>query len=188
MGQTTQKSALLVMDMMGSLLNRHPNGAALVTPVVKAVAAARASKIAVIHVKVTFREGAPEISPANKGFSAFSRDMWTPEFVAEWERFHPELQPEAGEVIISKRRFSAFTGSDLEVVLRANGINHLVLTGWATSGVVLSTLREAADKDYHVSVIADACADPDDEVHQLLTEKVFPRQATMLTVDEWCAL
>ena len=50
--------------------------------------------------------------------------------------------------MVTKLRASAFTGSDLEIILRAQGINHLVLSGLVTSGVVLSTLLEAADKDY----------------------------------------
>jgi len=55
-----------------------------------------------------------------------------------------------------------------------------VLPGLSTSGVVLSTLREAADKDYRISVLSDCCADPDPEVHQLLLTKIFPRQAEVL--------
>jgi nicotinamidase-related amidase len=60
-----------------------------------------------------------------------------------------------------------------------------VLTGISTSGVVLSTLREAADKDYQITVLSDCCADMDDEVHRVLTTKIFPRQADVLTVQEW---
>jgi len=87
--------------------------------------------------------------------------------------------------VVTKKRVSAFTGSDLEVLLRANGIRHLVLCGIATSGVVLSTLREAADKDYQVTVLSDLCADMDAEVHRVLLEKVFPRQAAVVTTAEW---
>jgi nicotinamidase-related amidase len=65
------------------------------------------------------------------------------------------------------------------------GINHLVLTGIATSGVVLSTLREAADKDYRITVLSDCCADRDEEVHRVLKVKVFPRQAEVILSEEW---
>ncbi len=82
---------------------------------------------------------------------------------------------------------SAFAGSDLELVLRGAGADHLVLTGLATSGVVLSTLRQAADLDYRLTVLADACGDADEEVHRVLTEKVFPRQADVTTIDAWTA-
>ncbi len=65
-------------------------------------------------------------------------------------------------------------------------VTHLVLIGAATSGVVLSTLREAADRDYRLTVLADGCLDADEEVHRVLHDKVFPRQAEVVSVDE-CA-
>jgi nicotinamidase-related amidase len=80
---------------------------------------------------------------------------------------------------------SAFAGSDLDLVLRSGGIEHLVLTGIATSGAVPSTVRQAADLDFRLSVLADACLDADPEVHRVLTEKVFPRQADVLSVADW---
>jgi nicotinamidase-related amidase len=96
----------------------------------------------------------------------------------------PGLQ---AKVIVTKRRVSAFAGSDLDMVLRAGDIDHLVLTGIATSGVVLSTLRQAADLDFGLTVLADGCLDADPEVHRVLTEKVFPHQADVTTVADWAA-
>jgi nicotinamidase-related amidase len=87
--------------------------------------------------------------------------------------------------VVTKRRVSAFAGSDLDVVLRGGDIDSLVLTGIATSGVVLSTLRQAADLDLGLTVLADGCLDADLEVHRVLTEKVFPRQADVVSVDGW---
>jgi nicotinamidase-related amidase len=98
-----------------------------------------------------------------------------------------ELAPGPGETTVVKRRVSAFTGSDLGLVLRSADVDHLVLTGIATSGVVLSTVREAADRDYRLTVLSDACLDADPEVHRVRIEKVFPRQADVLSVDEWVA-
>ena len=95
------------------------------------------------------------------------------------------VAPRPGDLVVTKRRVSAFTGSDLGVLLRGLGAGTLVLTGIATSGVVLSTLRQAADLDYRLIVLADACLDTDPEVHQVLTGKVFPRQAEVRTVAEW---
>ena len=71
--------------------------------------------------------------------------------------------------------------------LRAKGVRHLVLSGIATSGVVLSTLREAADKDYRLTVLSDLCADRDPEVHSVLMTKVFPRQAQVTSIADWTA-
>ena len=90
-------------------------------------------------------------------------------------------------MVVTKRRVSAFTGSDLEVVLRSNGIDSLVLAGIATSGVVLSTVRQAADLDYRLTVLADGCLDADAAVHRVLLENVFPRQAEVATIAGWTA-
>ena len=84
------------------------------------------------------------------------------------------------DIIVTKRRYSAFTGSDLELILRSQNINHLILTGIATSGVVLSTIREASDKDFNLTVLSDCCADGDEEVHHILTTKVFQIQADVI--------
>ncbi|CAK4870524.1 unnamed protein product [Aphanomyces euteiches] len=100
-------------------------------------------------------------------------------------QIHESVQPQLNELVITKLRVSAFAGSPLEVILRSRQIEKLILCGITTSGVVLSTLREAADKDYVLTVLSDACIDADPEVHRVLTEKVFPRQADVLTVDAW---
>nr|WP_199081966.1 isochorismatase family cysteine hydrolase [Pedobacter sp. ASV19] len=184
MEQNTSKTALLVMDMQAGIVAMLPEAATIVTNTAKAIAKARDHKIPVIYVVVGFRQGSPEISMNNKSFAA-SKERFESVDMAEFVKIHEGLKPKADEVVVTKRRFSAFTGSDLEVVLRAYGAQHLVLTGISTSGVVLSTLREAADKDYRLTVLADCCADGDAEVHQVLTAKVFPRQADVLTVEEW---
>jgi nicotinamidase-related amidase len=184
MEQNTQNTALLVMDMQTGIVGMLPNASAILGNVVKAIAAARKNNIPVIYVVVGFRTGLPEISANNKGFSA-AKERFAGANMDEFIKVHPDLAPQAGEVTVIKRRVSAFTGSDLEVVLRAKGIQHMVLTGIATSGVVLSTVREASDKDYRLTVLADCCADRDAEVHHVLTTKVFPGQAEVLNVDQW---
>ena len=186
MEQQTPGTALLVMDMQAAILGRIPDPATLLTNVNKAIAAARSRQLPVIYVVVGFREGGPELSLNNKAFTAMGgRERWTVAHIAEWMKIHPDVAPRAGDIIVTKRRISAFTGSDLEVVLRAQGIQHMVLSGISTSGVVLSTLREAADKDYRLTVLADCCADADEEVHRVLTAKVFPRQAEVVSVAGW---
>lgn len=183
-----KNAALLVMDMQDAILGRLPDRAGLLVNTANAIGAARAAGIPVIYVVVTFRAGAPEVSSRNKSFGAMvNPEMWTDEFVQQWSQINADVAPKAGDVVVAKRRVSAFTGSDLEVVLRAKEVQHLVLTGIATSGVVLSTLREAADKDYQLTVLADCCADADEEVHRVLTTKVFPRQAEVMNVADWKA-
>ncbi|MDE3069444.1 MAG: cysteine hydrolase, partial [Acidobacteriota bacterium] len=120
--------------------------------------------------------------------SAFARIVESENFVeGRSSVIHDAVKPQGGDVVVTKRRVSAFSGSDLDVVLRANRIDSLVLSGIATSGVVLSTLRQAADLDFALAVLSDCCADTDEEVHRLLIGKVFPRQAQILTAGEWVA-
>lgn len=186
MEQTTN-TALLVMDLQDAIVGMLPEQHKIISNVGKAIAKARGHKIPVIYAVLGFRQGTPEISPSNKNFSALRQRIGN-SGMEEFMKIHTALAPQEGEVTVVKRRVSAFTGSDLEVVLRAKGIRHLVLTGVSTSGVVLSTVREAADKDYRLTVLSDGCADGDEEVHRVLITKVFPRQADVMTVDEWSNL
>jgi len=186
MKSDNKETALLVMDLQAAIVGQIADGAALVSNVTKAIAIARSAGIPVIYVVVGFRPGAPEISPNNKGFMA-GRQLFDNVDMQEFLQVHPALAPAANEPVVVKRRVSAFSGSDLEVLLRAWNIRHIVLSGIATSGVVLSTVREAADKDYRITVLADCCADRDEEVHRVLTTKVFPRQADVTGLGEWVA-
>lgn len=177
------RSALLVMDIQNGIVSRIADDGNLLL-FQKALEAARRHSIPVIFVRVAFSEGYPEINPQNKSFAAISKSSgMTISDIAT--QIHESVQPEPNEPVVTKFRVSAFAGSNLEVILRSHQINTLVLSGISTSGVVLSTLREAADKDYALKVLSDACLDTDPEVHRVLTEKVFPRQADVLTVDAW---
>ncbi|MDH6253624.1 nicotinamidase-related amidase [Chryseobacterium sp. H1D6B] len=182
-----QKTVLLVMDMQTGILGMLPDASNLLKNTAKAISKARSQKIPIIYVTVGFRQNSPEISLNNKSFAA-SKDHFAAIDMAEFMKIHEDVKPQLDEVVVTKKRFSAFTGSDLEVVLRAYGAQHLIMAGISTSGVVLSTLREAADKDYRLTVLADCCLDADEEVHRVLTTKIFPRQADVLTVEEWIPL
>ena len=178
-------SAFLVMDVQNGIVGRFRAADAL-GPLQSALHAARVHAIPVIFVRVALRPGYPDVSPNNLAFSSLKERggmTETDEATHVWEGVRPETR----EVVVVKRRVSEFTGSGLEVVLRYQAIDHLILTGIATSGVILSTLREAADQDYRLTVLSDACLDADPEVHRVLMEKVFPRQAQVMTVAQWQA-
>ncbi len=179
-------TVLLVMDVQESIVGRFDNTSGYLRRLSDAITAARSAGVPVVYVTVGFRPGHPEISPRNKVFAAIAG---TGTFAEgdEAARIHPAVTPRPGDVVVTKRRVSAFAGSDLEVLLRGLGAGTLVLAGIATSGVVLSTVRQAVDLDYRVVVLADACIDSDPEVHRVLTEKVFPRQADVRAVAEWAA-
>jgi nicotinamidase-related amidase len=178
------RSVLLVMDYQHGIVERLGDDA-VVDSARRAVEAARGSAVRVMFVRVAFRPGYPEAAASNATFSAMagSGDAMTQDHPAT--QLHAAFARRDDEPIIVKRRVSAFSGSDLDVLLRAAQADTLVLAGIATSGVVLSTLREAADLDYRLVVLADACADRDLEVHRVLLEKVFPRQAQVMTTADW---
>lgn len=177
-------TALLVMDVQRTIVERFVDDSGYLPRLGEAVGAARAAGMPVIYVVVGFRPGHPEISARNKTFSAAARSGGLADGGRATE-VHPDVAPHPDDIMVTKRRVSAFAGSDLDMVLRAGEIDTLVLTGIATSGVVLSTLRQAADLDFRLTVLADGCLDADPEVHRVLTEKVFPRQADVLSIAEW---
>ncbi|MFF7576030.1 cysteine hydrolase family protein [Streptomyces sp. NPDC008061] len=173
--------ALLVMDVQQAITERVPDPG--FTPrLARAVAAARTVGLPVVYVVLGFRPGHPE-AKSSPSFGALPDGTFVEGDPGA--AIHPDVAPRPGESIVTKKRVSAFVGSDLDLVLRGGAIDHLVLTGLATSGVVLSTLRQAADLDYRLTVLADGCGDADPEVHRVLTEKVFPRQADVTTIDAW---
>ncbi len=179
-----QRTALLVMDVQPGIVERL-GSETLLARLTEAIDAARRAGVQVIFVKVGFRPGYPEVSARNPSFSRL-RDFES--FIEGVSSdVHPALAPQRGDIVVTKRRVSAFSGSDLELLLRARTIDSLVLCGIATSGVVLSTLRQAADLDFALAVLADGCADADPELHVVLLERVFPRQAQVLTVADWVA-
>jgi nicotinamidase-related amidase len=182
MTNENKSTALLIMDVQAGILDRVNDQTDFLERTQTAIDAAHRNDILVIFVVVGFRPGMPEIAQRNKMFTGIN-DLG--ETSKGFIQPLPAIEPAPKDIVVTKRRVSAFSGSDLEVILRAKEIRHLVLGGIATSGVVLSTVREAADKDYVLTVLSDICHDTDPEVHSLLLTKVFPRQADVLTVKEW---
>lgn len=175
-------TAVLVMDYQNDIVNMMPEKtrSPLLDKASEAVKAARQAGLPIIYVVVRFRDGYPEVSQQNPRFASLKESGRLREG-APGAEIHPRLAPQSGDVVVTKRRVGAFSTTDLEAILRAHSVNTLVMFGIATSGVVLSTVRWAADMDYQLVVVSDASADMDSEVHRILTQKVFPTQATVVT-------
>jgi nicotinamidase-related amidase len=184
---TSPLSALLLLDVMPVVVPAFGGDDQLLERLRGAATAARGENVPVIFVRVAFRDGHPEVSSANKVFSHVVTNLDFRESNPETTGVHPGLPPEPGDLTVVKRRVSAFSGSDLELLLRSMGVVRLVLAGVATSGVVLSTLRQAADLDFELTVLSDGCADGDAVVHDVLVERVFPAHADVVTTAEWVA-
>ncbi|WP_317174445.1 cysteine hydrolase [Flavobacterium sp. MR2016-29] len=166
------------------MLTSLQDSTVIVENIAQAIKVARSKNIPIIYATLGFKNGASEISPNNKTFAKTREHIININF-DDFTKVHPALAPQENDIQVIKRRISAFAGSALEVVLRSKDIKHLVMTGYATSGIVLSTTTEAADKDYKITILSDGCADTDEEVHHVLTTKVFLRYANVTTIKEW---
>lgn len=176
-------TALLVMDLQVAILSRVPDADALLDRAARAIEVARAKGIHVGHVRVAFTpEEAARVPATNAAFAQHAPLLPAD---APHTQFHERVAPKPGDIVVRKTRVGAFSTTDLAAQLAARGVTTLVLAGIATSGVVLSTVRDAVDRDYRLLVLSDACADGDEEVHRVLMTKVFPRHAEVLTLDEW---
>ncbi len=148
--------------------------------------AARRAGVQVIYIVVNFRQGYAEVSDRNQTFkhiSAMKKTGQQPPADAV-TLIVPELPPQPGDIVVVKHRVSALHGTELDQILKSQGIETLVLLGHSTSGVILSTVLEASDADYQLVVVEDGCADTDQDVHTFLMEQVFSRKATVTTSQE----
>jgi nicotinamidase-related amidase len=179
-----EHAALLVMDYQPAILANTAGAEELLTRTAGAIATARRRGVAVGYVRVAFVESDYAAIPeTNKSFSVVAAGGGFPADSPQ-AAVDARVAPEPGDIVVRKTRVGAFSTTDLDEQLRARDINTLILAGIATSGVVLSTVRDGADRDYRIFVLSDGCADRDDEVHTVLTQKVFPRQAWVITIAE----
>jgi nicotinamidase-related amidase len=177
-----KKTAVLTLDLQNGIFGMVPGADVVIAPAAKAVEFARQKGFLIIHVGLGFSKGHPEI-PEGSRFSMVKEKGIMVKGSASAE-FHPSIL-KADDIIVYKQRVSGFSQNELTMILRAQKIENLVMFGIATSGITLSTLRQASDLDFKCTILKDGCADRDEEVHRVLTEKVFPGQATVLTVDEF---
>jgi nicotinamidase-related amidase len=180
-----QHTALLIADFYAAMMSSIPHAVErqVVEHTQRLQQTARDVGLFVCYCATVFRPGYVEISERNKTFRE-RKHSGQPAIADPLQLIHPAVLPVAGEVVVGKHRVNALYGTDLDLILRANNIDTLIVLGYATSGVVLSTVRYAADADYRLVVVEDCCADQDPEVHNFLTQRIFPRQAEVVTADE----
>lgn len=179
------KTAILAMDCQNSIVSIYVKEHGFIERATNLLDQARSAGMLVIHVKVGFRPGLPEVSPNNSLFSALKNNPQHMQiFEGDKGDVHPALGPKQEDVVVTKHRVDAFAGTDLGQILRAKGIDTLVMFGIATSGVVLSTLLHASDADYRVIVVKDCCVDQDAELHAALVDRLFPKRGSVVTAAE----
>ncbi|AKA06611.1 cysteine hydrolase family protein [Streptomyces noursei] len=177
---TPKRTALLAMDFQNGIVPLAPEPDALLARVQGAIADVRAAGGTIGHVRVAFTEDDWDAVPdRNAAFSAVAAAK-AMHHEHDATRIHAAVTPQDGDIVVRKTRFGAASTTDLHEQLADRGIDTLVLAGISTSGVVLSTLMDAADRDYRVYVLSDGVADRDTETHRVLVEKVFPSRAHLI--------
>jgi nicotinamidase-related amidase len=176
--------ALLVMDYQPVVLGSMSDSDALVSRTNQAIDIVRRHGGVVGFVRIAFDHADYGAVPStNKAFSAVAAAKHLQNNMPG-TAIHADLAPQPGDLVVRKTRVGAFTTTGLDELLTNLGVTTLILAGVHTSGVVLSTVRDAADKDYQLIVLSDCTSDPDREVHDWLMQRVFPRQAKIATVAE----
>jgi nicotinamidase-related amidase len=176
-------TALLVMDYQVTVMDQIDEKDALLASMAEAIATVRGAGGQVAYVRVAFDdadlEGVPATSMMASTIATRGRDLHRDSLASA---IHPGVAPEPGDVVVRRTRVGAFSTTDLHDQLQERGITTLVLAGISTSGVLLSTVRDAHDRDYRLLVLEDGSADPQPGVHDFLIERIFPRQADVITV------
>ena len=162
-----KKSLFLVMDMINDLVSETGASAAsygvqvrdrgVLGKTRKAIDAARKAGAPVGFVRVGFSPDYREAPPASPIFSK-ARDNGLFQLGTLGTEVHPALGQRPGDFDIVKHRVSPFYATSLEPILRANGIERLILCGVSTNGVVHSGARDAHDRDYECIILEDCCA------------------------------
>jgi nicotinamidase-related amidase len=171
-------AALLVMDYQNGIIGRVDHGDQLLAVAGDLISAFREHGGTIGYVRVAFEpgdwDGVPETSHMAKRVKGYANDALHVDSPAT--QIADAIAPQDGDIVVVKKRVGPFGTTDLHDQLQSRGINTLVLAGISTSGVVLSTVRDAHDRDYRVIVVSDACADPDPESHSALIDRIFPHQ------------
>ncbi|WP_435228988.1 hydrolase [Streptomyces sp. Tue6028] len=168
------RTALVVIDLQRGIV-----GAPNLTPNSPDVVVARSAELAdafreqglpVVLVRVTAAADGSDAAPGRVDGGSTSRG-W-PE---GWDVVVDELSGHPGDIVVTKRNWGAFYGTDLDLQLRRRGVTQIVLTGIATSIGVESTARAAHEHGYHVTLATDAMADMNADSHRNSVERIFPR-------------
>ncbi|KAJ5861269.1 uncharacterized protein N7529_008579 [Penicillium soppii] len=178
------ETVLLILDVQNGVIDRLENTEPYLQRLASTVTAARKHNIKVMHVVTSFRPGYPEKHPNNSSLTAVAaRGAYLDG--DDSVQVHPAIAPAAREVVLTKRRVSAFFSTELNMLLRCASAEAIVVAGLITSGAVLSTVRQAMDLDYRITILEDCCMDRDEEVHRILMQKVFAHKAQIVSAEKW---
>lgn len=172
-----KKTALVLIDLQNAIvgMNTAPYTAAQVVENSKKLAEAfRARGAPVVYVRVDINDflKLPVDQPFNTG------DKPLPAAASE---IAPSAGFQPGDMLITKRHWGAFAGTQLEQQLKARGIDTVVLTGISTNAGVESTARQGTGLGFAFVVVEDACAAQDADHHRFAFEHIYPRLTRVRT-------
>jgi nicotinamidase-related amidase len=175
-----KKTALVLIDLQNAVvgMNTAPYTAAQVVANSKKLAEAfRAAGAPVVYVRVDINDflKLPVDQPHNMG------DKPIPAVASE---IAPSADFQPGDILLTKRHWGAFAGTDLEQQLKARGVDTVVLTGISTNAGVESTARQGTGLGFAFVLVEDACSGQDAEEHRFAFEQTFPRLARVRVTDE----
>ena len=175
-----QKTALVLIDLQNAVLGMNPapyTAVQVVENSKKLAEVFRAHGAPVVYVRVDLNDFMTlhVDQPHNRS------DKPLPAAASE---IAPSAGFQPGDILITKRHWGAFAGTDLEQQLKARGIDTVVLTGISTNAGVESTARQGTGLGFAFVVVEDACSAQDAEQHRFAFEKIFPRLTRVRTTDE----
>lgn len=152
-----ERMALVNIDMQVAFVEgtplSAPNGVALVPTVNRLAEACRKAGIMVIHTRHVTRPDGSNLGTMGELIDAV-REGYIMEG-SETAEIHPGVKVEPSDIVLNKPRYGAFTGTDLDNLLRANGIDTIIVSGICTNICCETTTREAGMRDYHVFFMED---------------------------------
>lgn len=181
------KTALIVLDFINGIdqseyykpyLEKYP----VIEKTNQLIAHARQQKQLIIFGKVGFSDSYVELAYNSPIFSQNKPNQWL-KLSESSTNFDPKLDYRKEDIVVIKHRISAFYSTSLEAILNANDINHLIICGISTNFAVDSTVREAHDRNYKVTIAKDACASNSEE-NQEKSLSILSFLAEVKAVDE----
>jgi nicotinamidase-related amidase len=181
-------SALIVGDLQSGITRNYPFTRKLLPVISEILPTARAAGVLIVFIRTELRVNGLDVAPSNALITACHAAGDIYHQGSPGTEVDPALKVADGDVIVTKRRGSAFAGTELDMILRGQGVDSLAVAGVATSAMVAATVYDAFDRDYRLTVIADACADPEPDVHDFFVDSVFPgRGVDVTTARSWAA-
>ncbi len=173
--------ALLVLGCQSEILASIPQHDELIARINKVVDILRIHEGIVVQARTAFDPMDYRFPPlTNKEFSTVVQEHRLQNGTPDAE-LHPALAVRPEDIELRTTRLGIFSTTDLDEQLTNCGVTTLIVAGCHTSGAVLTTIREAADRDYRIIMVAGCTADADAAVHDFLLDRVFPRQAEVWT-------